>query len=190
MASNAVATSALLLTTPNRSALRSPQPIIERTATHSQTAAYISPTKGTVASGFLRDTQYVGQTRNVFRHVWIALSLSVMPSPQLHRHFYGSTTRTHDTHSAKNGLLVGSRPQCISTIACATCVEEWVGDRRGRDWTGYPWKRLRATCSATYVTFVQHVRANAGSEDIVSRLTSANRAALQRRMAHRKGQCD
>jgi hypothetical protein len=74
--------------------------------------------------------------RNSFRHVLIALSLSVMPSPQLHRHFYGadsSATRMHDTHSAKSGLLVGSRPQCISIIACATCVEEWIGGRRGRD---------------------------------------------------------
>lgn len=78
----------------------------------------------------------LGKARNPFRHVWIALSLSVMTSPQLHRLFYGaasSATRMHDTHSAKNSLLVGLRPQCLSTIACATCVEERMDDRRGRD---------------------------------------------------------
>jgi len=48
MASNVVATTALLSTSHNRLALRGPQPIVGRTAACSQTAAYSYPARGAV----------------------------------------------------------------------------------------------------------------------------------------------
>jgi hypothetical protein len=63
MASNAAATTALLLTWQNCSGFRPSQPIVERTATHPQTAAYGGPAHGAVAPDRSRKPKRVGQGR-------------------------------------------------------------------------------------------------------------------------------